>query len=257
VKHFTIHSTQMVWNARYKEEMYNGYQAIGMLPGFDENFDYKHPENDGLYEMFFLSGEVLHDGIAECQKMFPDPSLRIIAREDWDKKAADSPNAKAPPQAKQSKKKRQTKPSKVVATKRKSRSTSPVPKGRGTVGLARQWVMIVLTNQAETKPQSAWSAPFGFIQKRVVPLPSGTLLFAKFAGTRMSQKLQAMTAWKSPHLASTKHTRSPSTAPPPMTPAQWARWRRMKPPWLTLTMKTVHPKEGASVPEGHALPVLA
>jgi len=32
--------------------------------------------------------------------------------------------------------------------------------------------------------------------------------------------------------------------------------RRMKPQWLTLTMKTVHPEEGASVAEGHAAPVL-
>jgi len=65
--------------------------------------------------------------------MFPDPSFWIITREDWDKKAADSPSAKAPPQAKQSNKKRQTKLAKVVAPKRKSRSTSPVPKGRGAV----------------------------------------------------------------------------------------------------------------------------
>jgi len=47
---------------------------------------------------------VLHDGIAEHQKLHPDPSLRIITREAWDKKAADSPSAKAPPEAKQSKK---------------------------------------------------------------------------------------------------------------------------------------------------------
>jgi len=152
---------------------------------------------------------VLHDGIAEHQKMFPDPSLRIITREEWDKKAADSPSAKAPPQVKQSKKKRQTKPAKVVTPKRKSRSTFPVPKGRGQWGLARRWVMAVPTNQAETKPQGARSAPFGFIQRKVVPLPRGPLLFAKFAGTRMSQKVQAMKNWKSPHLASTKHTRSP------------------------------------------------
>jgi len=58
-----------------------------------------------------------------------------------------------------------------------------------------------------------------------------------------------------------------------MTPTQWARRkfraatrtmllvmarkrRRMKPQWLTLTMKTVHPEEGASIAEGHAPPVL-
>ena len=79
----------------------------------------------------------------------------------------------------------------------------------GQWGRAGQWVMTVPTNQAETKPQGAWSAPFGFIQRRVVPLPRGTLLFAKFAGASRSQNLQARKAWKSPHLASTKHTRSP------------------------------------------------
>ena len=137
VKCFTIHVTQMVWNAHCREEMFNGCQVIGMLPGFDENLDRKCPENDGLCETFFLSGEVLHDGIAEHQKMFPDPSLQIITREEWDKKAADCPSAKAPPQVKQSKKKRQTKPAKVVAPKRKSRPTSPVPKGRGAVGACK------------------------------------------------------------------------------------------------------------------------
>ena len=137
VKIFTIHATQMVWNARYKEKQFNGYQAIGMLPEFDDNFDCKDPENEGKFETFFLSGEVLHVGIAEHQKMFPDPSLRIITREDWDKKAADSPSAKAPPQAKQSKKKRQTKHAKVVAPKRKSRSNAPAQKDGGTVGACR------------------------------------------------------------------------------------------------------------------------
>ena len=33
--------------------------------------------------------------------------------------------------------------------------------------------------------------------------------------------------------------------------------RRMKPPWLTLMMKTVHPEEGASVAEGFAPSVLS
>jgi len=137
VKCFTIHATQMAWNARYRDKQFNGYQAIGILPGFDENFDHKDPENEGQYKTFFLSGEVLHVGIAEHQKMFPDPSLRIITREDWDRKAADSPSAKAPPQAKPSKKKRQTKPVKVVAPKRTSRSTAPVQKGRGAVGACK------------------------------------------------------------------------------------------------------------------------
>ena len=127
----------MAWNARYKEKQFNRYQAIGMLPEFDDNFDCKDPENEGKFETFFLSGEVLHVGIAEHQKMFPDPSLRIITREDWDKKAADSPSAKAPPQAKQSKKKKQTKPAKVVAPKRKSRSNAPARKDGGTVGACR------------------------------------------------------------------------------------------------------------------------
>jgi len=75
VKYTIIHATQMEWNACYKDKQHNGYQAIGMLPELDENFDHKDPENEGLYEMFFLSGEVLHEGIAEYQKLYPDPSL--------------------------------------------------------------------------------------------------------------------------------------------------------------------------------------
>jgi len=60
VKHFVIHATRMVWNAHHKDKQHNGCQAVGMLPGFDENFDHNDPENNGLHKTFFLSGEVLH-----------------------------------------------------------------------------------------------------------------------------------------------------------------------------------------------------
>jgi len=142
-KHSIIHVTQMVWNAPYRDKQHNGYQAIGILCGFDENLDYKDPENEGLYETFFVSGEVLHEGIAEYQKLHPDPSLRIITREDWDKKAADSPSVKAPPKAKQSKK--TSKPS-LPRLQPPRGNQGPLPlcqRTGGQWGLAKQWVMTV------------------------------------------------------------------------------------------------------------------
>jgi len=79
----------------------------------------------------------------------------------------------------------------------------------GQLGLARQWVMTVSTNQAETKPRSARSTPFGFIQRRVVPLPRGPLLFVNVAGTSRSQNLQARKAWKSPTLCQRNKQEAP------------------------------------------------
>jgi len=108
-----------------------------MLRGFDENFDHTSAVNKNLYETFFVDGEVLHEGIVEWNKLHPDPSLRIITRLEWDKKAAGDPNAKAPPKAKQSKNTRPTNPAKTVAAKRSSRSSSTVLKGKGKAGACK------------------------------------------------------------------------------------------------------------------------
>ena len=120
------------WTPEFKDLEEEDFFSLGC-----DKLDCKDPENEGFCKTFFLSGEVLYVGIAEHQRMFPDPSLRIITREDWDKKAAESPSSKTPPHAKQSNKKRQTKPAKVVAHKRKSRSTAPVQKGSGAVGACK------------------------------------------------------------------------------------------------------------------------
>jgi len=200
----------MVWNACYKEEMYNGYQAIGMLPGFDENFDHKHPENDGLCETFFLSGEVLHDGIAEHQKMFPDPSLRIIIREDWDKKAADSPSAKAPPQAKQSKKKRQTKPAKVVAPKkRKSRSTTPVQKGRGAVGACKAMGDDCVNKSSRNQTTKCSEYTIWVHPKKGCSIAKGTSFVCECCWNKSKSESSSEESVEKSHLASKKQTRSP------------------------------------------------
>jgi len=219
---------------------------------------------------------VLHDGIAEHQKLHPGPSVRIITREAWDKKAADSPSAKAPPKAKQSKKTRQTKPAKVVAPKRKSRSTSPVPKGRGKVGVCKVMGDDCVNKSSPNQTTKCSECTIWVHPKKGCSIAKGTFFVCVVCwntASRTSQTLQARAARKSPHLPSTKHRRTASTAAPLMTLALRARrkfraatrtmllvktrkWRRIKPPWLTLTMKTVHPKEGASIAEGFAPPVL-
>ena len=66
-----------------------------MVEGCDENYEHDDEVNEGKLKFFHLEGKVLHEGIAEFQKRYPDPSIKVVTLEDWNAKESAKPKAKA------------------------------------------------------------------------------------------------------------------------------------------------------------------